>query len=438
MDDGRLLERREFLRAAATLALGVPLLGAAGAAAAPRLTARQRRAASTITLRYMNNWGIGNDAHSHVLTQLVDSFEAAHPNVHIDLISIDEASMLTKTRTNCASGHCPDIIHEFDVLYWKSGWVLDLNPYVKGAWKKRFIPQGLEFLSFNGHPFAFPMEVSPMATIWNAKLIKDLGKKIPTTWSEFMALGDLAKAKGIYLVSFQLSNLVNDLIWGHPAGPAAMAAGRWDNPAIRYVADRIKEVKDRGFNPPNDTSIDFNQAVALFQQRKLLYLSDGAWSIRNYLTPKGKDSFGLAKELEFGAFVRPDVPGGKRAMRFWANGVALSAALKSDPAKLRAAIAFMNYWTSYKQASLWLYSQSPTGVRVPIPAGKYPLLSKFFVARAQAERIYTGSQPLFMRTGIWGHSAPLWEGILTGKSVDQAIGLYVKAQKKAARQFKGG
>jgi ABC-type glycerol-3-phosphate transport system substrate-binding protein len=430
---GRGFERREFLRVTGALALGLPFLGAAGAAAAPT-----RRAAGTVTLQYLNNWGVGNDAHSHVLGQLIDSFQKAHPNIHIDSVSIDESSMITKTRTNCASGHCPDIIHEFDPLYWKSGWVLDLNPYVKGAWKKRFIPETLEFLSFNGHPAALPMEASPMATIWNAKIVKDLGAKIPTTWPELMTLGERAKAKGIYLLSFQLSQMPNDLIWGHPAGPAAMAAGRWNNPAIRYLADRIKEVKDRGFNPPNDASIDFNQAVALFQQRKLVQLSDGAWSIRNYLTPKGKDSFGLAKELEFGTFVRPGVPGGKRAMRVWANGVALAAALKSDPAKLAAGLAFMNYWTSYREASLWLESQSPTGVRVPIPASKYPLLSKFFAARAKAERIYTSSEPLFMRGGIWGHYQPLVSGILTGKSVEDSIRLYVAAQKKAARQFNQG
>jgi ABC-type glycerol-3-phosphate transport system substrate-binding protein len=393
-------------------------------------------ASKTVTLDYLNNWGIGNDTHSKVLGNLIKSFEKSHPAIRVNSQNVDANTLVPKTRTDCASGACPDIIHQFDPSYWRSGWVLNLSPYVTGAWKERFVPISLQQLTINGKLYALPLEVSPLVTIWNTKAISDLGGTVPTTWSEFLALGKLAQAKGISLLSFQNNNdFMTNLVWGHPAGPAAMAKGQWDNPAVRYLADRIKDIKDLGLNPPNDASIDFGAATALFQQGKLLCMCDGAWTINNNLTPGGKDTFGLADNLAFTPGVKPDVSGSRRAMRYYSNGVSLSAALKSNPAKLDAALAFMNYWTTKRQAELWVAgAQDPTGVRVPVPRS-LTLLNHYSAAQSKAQVLYPGPKPLFMIGAIWTAFTPLFQGILGGESVDDAVKGFVAAQNKAQKQF---
>ena len=147
---------------------------------------------------------------------LINDFEKANPNIKISSQVVDADTLSAKTRSNCASGNCSDIVHAIDPLYSKSGWLLNLAPYISSAWEKRFIPETLDPLSIGSRLYGVPLEVSPLATIWNAKLIASLGRSIPSTWDQFVELGERAKEKNLYLASFpSSSDLINNLIWGH-------------------------------------------------------------------------------------------------------------------------------------------------------------------------------------------------------------------------------
>jgi ABC-type glycerol-3-phosphate transport system substrate-binding protein len=425
---GRPLDRAALLRMGAGAAVfSVPLFAGAAGVARGSTGAGQK----TITLHYLNHWRVGNDAHSKVMNDLINTFNRRHPGIKVVSDDVDYQTTPVRTKADCASGKCPDIIHQTEYLYVKSGWLLNLDPYVKGAWKNRFIPATLRPQTYNGHLYSFPMEVSPLPNIWNRKLIADLGAKVPTTWDEFVDLGTRAKAKGLYLFSLgSHSHMLNDLVWGYPGGPSAMATGQWDSPPVRFALTRFKQLVDNKFNPPNDNDLDYLASVALFQQRKSLVFSDGGWTIGNNLTPAGQDKFGLADEVAFSPGLKT-IPGSKRATRYFSNGVGIAASLRKDPAKLRAALTFMNFWTSKPEATKWLSSQSPTGVRVPFPK-QYPLLAGLFGAADRADLVYTSSVPLFMRQAVWTHLVAPAQAIINGKSVDDAVKIYVDQQKKAA------
>ena len=68
--------------------------------------------------------------------------------------------------------------------------------------------------------------------------------------------------------------------------------------------------------------------------------------------------------------------------------------------------------------------------------GKIPLLSRFFATRGKADVLFTASAPVFMRGQVWGHYIPMYQAILAGKSVDEAMKIYVTEQRKAAAAFR--
>jgi ABC-type glycerol-3-phosphate transport system substrate-binding protein len=431
----RRFARRELLRAAGAAALALPLVDVRRAVAA----SQGARDAKTITLTFPNNFETANTAQGQVLTNLVRTFHQKYPNASIDLINVDESTMNTKNRTDCAAGHCNDIILEWDYLYATSGWSLNLSPWVNQAWRRRFTPASLAPNIVNGHVYALPVSATPLVWFWNEALIKSIGGKIPTTIPELLKLGELAKKNNLFLMSNQLgtNQMVQDWLIGYPGGMTALARGHWDHPSVHWAAKTLKTIIENGYTPPNDLSMDYHGAYALFQQKKILTGVDGDWTILNNLTPGGKDVYGLASGLAFTSSVPPDVPKGKRASMVYSNGVALASDLKKDPAKLHAGINFLNLWTTPRQAELWLASQAPTGVRVPIP-NKYPLLKKFVAAGYSAQIVYTGAigngKTAFLRTNLGGATYTMATALAAGKSVDEAVNLYVKTQEKLQKQ----
>jgi ABC-type glycerol-3-phosphate transport system substrate-binding protein len=428
----RTMERGDLLKRAGLGLAGLATVGGGSLLGAAQAIGATSKSTKKITLRYIQNWHSGNDAHAKVLDAFYKSFEKKHPNVTINSEDASTTAFPAKITSGCAAHNCPDLIHQVSEAYWHSGWLLDLKPYMSKEWRGRFYPGALDALSLGNHIFALPLEFSPLVTVWNTELLKSLGKQVPKTWAQYLDLGKAAKAQGLFLASFPSYDdgvhILNDIIWQRPGGAQAMAKGQWDNPAVRYALTRLKELVDLGYNNPTDASIDYGASISLFQQKKVVSFQDGAWTISNNMTPGGKDTFGLAGSLAFSYFPVTEGAVGP-SMRIFSNGVGLARDLKKDPAKLKAALEFMNMWTSRQEATAWMDSQSPTGVKAPVPA-KYPLLKRFLAAQTGVKTFYTGAYPLVLRSNMWNHLTTASQAVMLGKSVDDAVQIYVAYMKK--------
>lgn len=129
-----------------------------------------------------------------------DAYTAAHPNVTIDVVKLDNPdSMVTKIQNAVKAGTgTPDI---FPVEYQTipqmamGGALADLNEFGLGDYADKFTPTTWEAVNFNGQMVGLPMDSGPMVWIYNQKMFEAAGiDEVPTTWDGFAEAARKIKA----------------------------------------------------------------------------------------------------------------------------------------------------------------------------------------------------------------------------------------------------
>jgi raffinose/stachyose/melibiose transport system substrate-binding protein len=131
------------------------------------------------------------------ITSVTKKFEAANPNVTIDLVPATptyEADM----KVRLASGNVPDI-------WWTHGWSLlryskFLIPLQNEAWAKNFNPALAPAMkNSSGQFFAFPVDTDVAGIIYNKDVLAAAGIKVTDikTWDDFAKAAEKIKAAGI-------------------------------------------------------------------------------------------------------------------------------------------------------------------------------------------------------------------------------------------------
>lgn len=425
------LSRREFLKLAGMSASGMIVASALGGCA-PKATPTPTP--EIVTLRYQNHWTREGDAHYTTMVWLYKTFQERNPNIKLDIVVIPQSDESTKKIiADCTAGDCPDIVHEVYLDYYDAGWIMDLAPYIDKEWMDRLVPEVVEENSWEGHIFGISVEYSPMSTIWNTKLLEMVGKDIPKTWDELLALGDALKSKDIYLTSFKMGTGYHGftaLVFGRPGAAEAMAKEQWDCDQVLYAWQRLKELVDNKFIPPNEPEVKWRQILPLFQTNKLAMYPNGAWHIRNSITAEGADPE-LRNHVAFTAF--PATSGGLGTVIQLMNATALGLGshLLKQPKRLEAAIKFLKFFTSDESAQMFITeAQSPLGVKAEIPRDKVPLLAGFLDAVKTADVVFSLPRSRKLRAKAWEHADPGYEALLMGKSAEEATEIYAAELRK--------
>jgi arabinogalactan oligomer/maltooligosaccharide transport system substrate-binding protein len=115
--------------------LRAPILALVAAAA----TANARSQATTITF-----WQTMNDQETVTLKGLVTKFEAANPDIKIDMVTVPFDQHAQKFTTAAQAGQAPDVMRADtapDVQGWAAqGLLTDLTPLISAADKADFVP----------------------------------------------------------------------------------------------------------------------------------------------------------------------------------------------------------------------------------------------------------------------------------------------------------
>lgn len=449
MSEKRQLTRRDFMRLAASAAGGAILASCVPAtvpptpetakpAALPEPTATPAEP-EQVVLEFPNHWHVPTDAHHTAMEWVFTTFEDQNPNIKINsLTNPDKPEMKKKTQADCAAGLCPDILIETDLEYRDSGWLLDLTPYVDDEWKARLIPSMLDMTSWEGKTFGLALEFSPIDTIWNMRVLDKVGVDTPpTTWDEFLALGEALKGEELYLGTFAFGfdyHAPSAITFSQPGAAEAMGNDEWDNEYVLFAIERMKEIVDRGYHPPNDLELDWRQAIPLWQTDRMAMYMNGAWTIKNEITPEGVDPE-LSDHVKFTPF--PSTGSGTSIELKMTTAISLAAHLADQPARLEAAIKFLDFWTSEEAAIHFVTdAQSPMGVKIPsekmeAAQAQVPLLAAFLDAVDQADVVFSHGLPSKkLRARSWGLFVPAKDALLLGKSSEEALATWVEEMQR--------
>ena len=147
---------------------------AAIAAATLAATANARSQATTITF-----WQTMNDQETVTLKSLVSQFEASHPDIKIDMVTVPFDQHAQKFTTAAQAGQAPDVMRADtapDVQGWAAqGLLTDLTSMISAADKADFVQAAFKGAQYNGKAYAVPQTVDALALFYNKVAVQGEG-----------------------------------------------------------------------------------------------------------------------------------------------------------------------------------------------------------------------------------------------------------------------
>ncbi len=146
-----------------------------------------------VTVTFWNVWG---GARIPLMKEIIDDFEAKHPNIKIDSIVIPQDGMNQKYLTAIAGGDPPDVImlnRNQIALFGENKALIPLDKYARRDGLKLeniFYEAELKISKWKGQTLVLPNATGSGWSIlfWNKKMFKDSGldpNRAPRTWQEY-------------------------------------------------------------------------------------------------------------------------------------------------------------------------------------------------------------------------------------------------------------
>lgn len=238
----------------------------------------------------------------HTLTTFQNAakrFEAAHPDVEINIEDVSWDNLQQRLATDIAGGTPPDI----SVIATR--WVLDyaqndiaepLDSYITPEFRGRFYENLLTPGMVDGKTYLLPILASTRALYYNQSLYEKAGvTEAPKTWEDLLAASKKVKEKGdgAYGFGVQGKEIETDTYWYYPFwsyGGDIVKDGKSGiaGEAGVKAANLYKSFIDDGLSQPSPTGSNRQDIETLFKQGRLGALVTGPW-LRGQIASEAPD-----------------------------------------------------------------------------------------------------------------------------------------------------
>jgi raffinose/stachyose/melibiose transport system substrate-binding protein len=240
--------------------------------------------------------------------QLIASFQKQYPNIKVKRLTKDFNSLTANETLLLAGSNVPDAV-ETDESYSdqgrlaKAGLLVPLDKYVNAwGWAKRTSPGLLACCRVQttgrglgtGPYFGFPANAQYVGVYYNAKLLKQLGLKVPATKAEFE--NALAKAKAAGITPIMASGADHDTAWwgfyaamgmNAPAAQIRQAllgqgSKGFDTPQMLAAASQLASWGKKGYFQPGYGGVTSDATTPLYAKDKALFYFEGSWDLGSF------------------------------------------------------------------------------------------------------------------------------------------------------------
>lgn len=238
----------------------------------------------------------------HTLTTFQNAakrFEAANPDVEINIEDVSWDNLQQRLATDIAGGTPPDI----SVIATR--WVLDyaqndiaepLDSYITPEFRGRFYENLLTPGMVDGKTYLLPILASTRALYYNQALYEKAGvTEAPKTWEDLLAASKKVKEKGdgAYGFGIQGKEIETDTYWYYPFwsyGGDIVKDGKSGiaGEAGVKAANLYKSFIDDGLSQPSPTGSNRQDIETLFKQGRLGALVTGPW-LRGQIASEAPD-----------------------------------------------------------------------------------------------------------------------------------------------------
>jgi raffinose/stachyose/melibiose transport system substrate-binding protein len=236
-----------------------------------------------------------------------------------------------------------------------TGKATDLTDFVTGTpWGERFIDGAFDpyfstaDFKFDGtgdRLFAIPYTLDNVGIYYNMELLKQAGvEALPATWDEFFAASQKLVDAGVIPFAAD-GDWVTQLLWANLIGTQEGGAEWLSQPGSQNFSDeivvtatqRLVEYAAGEYTNLDAYTGDYNIAATLFLQGQAAMIANGPWMINNIKNPD-ETSPGLVDNVVYSIAPNSGV--------IQIVGEQAFAVGTKDPAKIEAAVAFIEYVTS--------------------------------------------------------------------------------------------
>lgn len=329
-------------------------------------------------LRVVTNW---TGAEGAAFGKVIDGFKAKYPSVQVNVESVPFDQGESLLAQQFAQGSPPDVAVALPGMvrtFSQQDLLVNLDPIWDQWTKSGEYPQSLRDMSAgaDGHTDAVFFKGNVNALVWyDPQQLAKLGAQVPTTWPEFTAILDKAKAAGIQPFAvggkdqWTLTQWTDSLIL-RVAGPDAfnaLATGKlgWDDPRIvqsfQVFADMI-----HNYFPPNSLSSSFADSTCGRVQGKSLFENEGAF-INLVDRQECDQNLVPGKNLSF--FLMPPYQGSAPPPQFISGDLFMGAKDSKNPAATKA---MLQYLGSPEAQSIWAGIGGFVAPNAKVPTSAYP------------------------------------------------------------------
>lgn len=256
--------------------------------------AKQETKQENVTITFQNIYPDPTTPLHKTMKKIVDDYTAAHPNIKIELDSLNTDQQKIKLKTQAASKEVPDITIVNPAAQMKpfvdAGLLAPLNDVLdRDGLKSTFHAGILDYYSFNGNVYALPDGNNIGVIYYNKDMFAQAGVQVPKTFEELIDVVKTLKAKGIQPMvigekdTWTGSFLFMNIVLRTNGGPGFLKdvldhKKTFNDPAFETAVAKFQELVQAGAFQEGATSIDYNTGENLFKTGKAAMYYMGTWA----------------------------------------------------------------------------------------------------------------------------------------------------------------
>jgi maltose-binding protein MalE len=363
-------------------------------------------AAAAKTLTLWHGW-TGTEAET--LAGLIKTFEAANPDVKVDLLAVPFDQLKNKFTTEASTGGGPDLLigpKDWIGELAQAGLIAPLDDLASQIGLDQLNKSAVDANKFEGQTWAFPESTEAVALWYN----KDLVKTPPQDMDELIKLASevgLAYNSGFYHSAGLLLGSGGKVF--DENGKCALTEGN-------SVVDALTLIADAKGTPNVIADSDGSKLDAAFRDGKVGMIFNGPWGTGDYVKALGAEKLGIADPIAIGT--------GKFSPFLGTKNVFLSANSQGDAKS--AALAFLKFMSQPDtQGVLAKIGHIPSNPAVkiddPLQAGflKQTASASYFPNEPEMGAVWTPGQDMITKV-IEGKASPADAVAEACKTIDTA------------------
>ena len=222
-------------------------------------------------------WTLQMGDFSGYMYKVIRTYEAEHPNVHINWIDVPFSEGEKRTLAAVMSDNPPDLINlnpDFSALLAQKG-TLEEIPEESVT---EFNPEIINALKYNDKLYSIPWYATSAITIYNKDLFSKSGiLRLPKTYKELAAISEKVKTNTgayAYLPTITENDTMVKILNKYGISEAE------DYPMAEKVFEMFKDLYQKDLIPPESITFTHREALEQYMAGKIIFYQGGA----NFLT----------------------------------------------------------------------------------------------------------------------------------------------------------